>query len=187
MVVAESLAIFALAKKTVELVSSAVDTAENATSLYQGLDRLFHVKDQVSKHINKKPKKSKSKLRSFFNQTTQEDEEDELSVGSVAAMVLEQKKLDRKILNLSIKIDNKFGTGTWDEIISTRERLLKERAEKDKEQKKSAKRKEIEEKEFWAKIAHYFIEFFKLIFILACAYGIGWLIWINRCTEGNCQ
>ena len=107
MVVAESLAIFAVAKKTVELVSSAVDTAENATSLYQGLDKLFHVRDQVDKVVAKqKPKKPVSKLRAFFSATTGEDVEDELSVGNVAAMVVEKKRLDRKILNLSIKIDN---------------------------------------------------------------------------------
>ena len=186
MVVAESLAIFALAKKTIDLVSTAVDTAESAGSLYHGLDKLFHVKDQVAKHVNKKPEKAKSKLRHFFNKTTHEDEDDELSVGSVAAMVLEQKKLDRQILNLSIRIDNKFGTGTWDEILKTREKLLEERAEKKKTARKAAKKKKIEEKEFWDKVVHYFIEFFKLVFVLASAYGIGWIIWVNRCTEGNC-
>ena len=87
---------------------------------------------------------------------------------------------------MSIRIDNKFGTGTWDEILKTREKLLEERAEKKKTARKAAKKKKIEEKEFWDKVVHYFVEFFKLVFVLASAYGIGWIIWVNRCTEGNC-
>ena len=183
MVVAESLAIFALAKKTVELVSSAVDTAENATSLYQGLDKLFHVRDQVDKEVAKrKPKKPKSKLRAFFNATTQEDEDDDLSVGNVAAMVIEKKRLDRQILNLSIRIDNRLGMGTWDEILQTRETLLAERKDKALLAKKAAKQKQLEEKESWEKVTYYLMEFLKLIFILGAAWGVGYLIYINRYT-----
>ena len=181
MVVAESLAIFAVAKKTVELVSSAVDTAENATSLYQGLDKLFHVRDQVDKVVAKqKPKKPVSKLRAFFSATTGEDVEDELSVGNVAAMVVEKKRLDRKILNLSIKIDNKLGAGTWDEILETRERLIEERKKQKKLAKKQARQREIEEKEFWDKVGHYLLEFCKLVLVLVAACAIGWIIYINR-------
>lgn len=186
MVVAESLAVFALAKKTIEMVSSAVDTAESATSLYSGLDKLFHVRDQIDQAVKQKPKKPKSKLRAFFNATTQEDVKDETSVGSVAAMVLEKKALDRKILNLGIRIDNKYGTGTWDEILATRERLIDERKEQAVLAKKKAKQKELEEKEFWSRIGGYLLEFCKLVFVLGAAWGIGWIIWVNRCTSGNC-
>lgn len=186
MVVAESLAIFAVAKKAVEVVSSAVDTAENATSLYQGLDKLFHVRDQVDKVVAKqKPKKKVSKLRAFFSATTGEDVEDDLSVGNVAAMVVEKKKLDRKILNLSIKIDNRLGPGSWDEILETRERLIEERKKQKKLERKRAKEKELEEKEFWDRVGGYVIEVLKFIFVLGAAWGIGWIIWINRC-QGNC-
>ena len=55
-----------------------------------------------------------------------EDENDDLSVGAVATMVLEQKKLDREILNLGIRIDNKFGQGTWTEILETRKKMIEE-------------------------------------------------------------
>ena len=186
MVVAESVAIFALAKKTVEMVSAAVDTAENATTLYSGLDKLFHVKDQVSKVVNKKPKKPKTRLQAFFNQTTQEDESDELSVGNVAAMVLEQKKLDRKIQNLGIRIDNKFGEGTWDEILETRERLLEERKQAKKKAKELAKQESQASEEAWNKIFKILLEGLKLILVLVFFSGVAYLIWINRCMSGNC-
>lgn len=184
MVVAESLALFAIAKKTVELVSSAVDTAENATSLYTGLDKLFHVRDQVDRAVAKqKPKKPKSKLQSFFNSTTQEDEDDDLSVGNVAAMVIEKKRLDRQILNLSIRIDNRLGRGTWEEILNTRETLLAERKDKALLVKKAAKEKKLEEKAYFDKLLGYLIETLKLIFILGAAWGIGYVIYLNRYTS----
>ena len=187
MVVAESLAVFALAKKTIDVVSSAVDTAESATSLYQGLDKLFHVKDQVAREVNKQqPKKPKSKLHNIFNRVTKEDADDDLSVGSVAAMVLEQKKLDRKILNLGIRIDNKFGEGTWDEIIQTREKMVAERKAKAKRKKQKQKELKEEQEERWEKIWKALIDFFKLIIVGITASGVGYLIWINRCMSGNC-
>ena len=187
MVVAESLAVFALAKKTIDVVSSAVDTAESATSLYQGLDKLFHVKDQVAREVKKQqPKKPKSKLHNIFNKVTKEDTEDDLSVGSVAAMVLEQKKLDRKILNLGIRIDNKFGEGTWDEILETREKMIAERKEKKRKAKQKQKQLEEEQEERWEKVWRALIELLKLIIVGIAAGGIGYLIWINRCMSGNC-
>ena len=187
MVVAESLAVFAVAKKTIEVVSSAVDTAENATSLYSGLDKLFRVKDQVEREVTKKkPAKPRSKLHALFTKVTKEDGDDDLSVGAVAAMVLEQKKLDRKIENLGIRIDNKFGEGTWSEILETREKMLAERKEKKRKAKKLAQKQEEKNEEIWNKVWKIFIEILKLSIVLISAFGVGYLIWINRCMSGNC-
>ena len=114
--IAESLAAFALVKGAVDAVKSAVDTAQDVQGISSGLDALFHHRDAAARELKKKEKtaKPKSKLHKFFSKKTGEDTEDELSVGAVAAMVLEQKKIDRDILNLGIRIDNKFGEGTWD-------------------------------------------------------------------------
>ena len=138
--IAESLAAFALVKGAVDAVKSAVDTAQDVQGISAGLDALFHHRDAAARELKKKekPTKPKSKLHNFFSKKTGEDTEDELSVGAVAAMVLEQKKIDRDILNLGIRIDNKFGEGTWDEILVTRKALLEERKEKRKKAKEAA-------------------------------------------------
>ena len=180
--IAESMAAFALVKGTIDAVKAAVDTAQDVQGISSGLDALFHHRDAAARELKKKQKtsKPKSKLHSFFSKKTGEDEEDELSVGAVAAMVLEQKKIDRDILNLGIRIDNKFGEGTWDEIIQTRDNLLAERKEKRKKAKEAAAAQALEDEAFYDKIIRCIIEAGKLIGVLAAAIIAGAVIWMNR-------
>ena len=186
--IAESLAAFALVKGAVDAVKSAVDTANDVQGISSGLDALFHHRDAAAKELKKKEKttKPKSKLHKFFSKKTGEDEEDELSVGAVAAMVLEQKKIDRDILNLGIRIDNKFGEGTWDEILATREALLAERKEKRKKAREAAAAQALEDEAFHDKIIRCIIEGGKLVAVLVGAAGVATVIWMNRCTGGDC-
>jgi len=180
--IAESLAAFALVKGAVDAVKSAVDTANDVQGISAGLDALFHHRDAAARELKKKEKtaKPKSKLHKFFSKKTGEDTEDELSVGAVAAMVLEQKKIDRDILNLGIRIDNKFGEGTWDEILATRETLLEERKATRKKAKEAAAAQALEDEAFYDKIIRCIIEAGKLIGVLAAAVIAGAIIWMNR-------
>ena len=180
--IAESLAAFALVKGTIDAVKAAVDTANDVQGISSGLDTLFHHRDAAARELKKKQKtsKPKSKLHSFFNKKMGEDEEDELSVGAVAAMVLEQKKIDRAIYNLSVKIDNKLGEGTWDEILATREALLEERKEKRKKAKEAAAAQALEDEAFHDKIIRCILEGAKLIAVLAAAIIAGAIVWANR-------
>ena len=176
------MAAFALVKGTIDAVKAAVDTAQDVQGISSGLDALFHHRDAAARELKKKAKtaKPKSKLHKFFSKKTGEDEEDELSVGAVAAMVLEQKKIDRDILNLGIRIDNKFGEGTWDEIIQTRDNLLEERKAKRKKAKEAAAAQALEDEAFYDKIIRCIIEAGKLIGVLAAAVIAGAIIWMNR-------
>jgi len=180
--IAESMAAFALVKGAVDAVKSAVDTANDVQGISSGLDALFHHRDAAARELKKKEKtaKPKSKLHKFFSKKTGEDEEDELSVGAVAAMVLEQKKIDRDILNLGIRIDNKFGEGTWDEIIQTRDNLLEERKATRKKAREAAAAQALEDEAFYDKIIRCIIEAGKLIGVLAAAVIAGAIIWMNR-------
>jgi len=180
--IAESMAAFALVKGTIDAVKAAVDTAQDVQGISSGLDALFHHRDAAARELKKKAKtaKPKSKLHKFFSKKTGEDEEDELSVGAVAAMVLEQMKIDRDILNLGIRIDNKFGEGTWDEIIQTRDKLLEERKEKRRKAKEAAAAQALEDEAFYDKIIRCIIEAGKLIGVLAAAVIAGAIIWMNR-------
>lgn len=186
--IAESLAAFALVKGAVDAVKSAVDTAQDVQGISSGLDALFHHRDAAARELKKKekPTKPKSKLHKFFSKKTGEDTEDELSVGAVAAMVLEQKKIDRDILNLGIRIDNKFGEGTWDEILATREALLEERKAKRKKAREAAAAQALEDEAFHDKIIRCIIEGGKLVAVLVGVAGVATVIWMNRCTGGDC-
>tara|TARA_R110000822_G_scaffold105492_2_gene233288 strand:- start:659 stop:1243 length:585 start_codon:yes stop_codon:yes gene_type:complete len=182
MVIVESMAAFALVKGAVDAVKSAMDTADDVKGIYNGLDALFKHKDAVDREVGKKKKETKprSKLAQFFGKKMGDDTDDDLGVGAVAAMVLEQKKIDRDILNLGIRIDNKFGEGTWDEILATRETLLQERKEKRKKAKEAAAAHAKEDQEFYDKIIHWIIEFGKFIAIAVLVSIVAYTVWINR-------
>ena len=151
--VVEILAGIALAKSAVSGIKSAIDAAKDVNDIAHHIDDLFRGQDQLRKKVAKdKKSKPKSKMRSMFSRKMGEDEDDDLSVGAVATMVLEQKKMDREILNLGIRIDNKFGRGTWDEIMTTRERLLEEHKLKVAKQKKIDRIHSEKSDEFWGNV-----------------------------------
>ena len=141
-------------------------------------------KEEERIHQKKKPK-PKSKLHAFFSKKIGNDDDD-LSVGAVAAMVLEKKKLDSAIENLGIRIDNKFGPGTWDEILATRDKMLEDRAAKQRDDKKAAAAQAHKEDKFWDTILYWVVEASKLGAVLVVAGGIIYWVWSSRCTEGTC-
>jgi len=194
MVVAETMLVFSAVKGAVDLCKSAVDTCEDVQGIYQGIDQLFSSKDAAEKVLagekNKSKKKPKSRMQQLFTRTTNENEDDDLSIGAVAAMVLEQKKLDREIENLGIRIDNRFGRGTWKEILDIREEKIAERKKEEKEAaatKAAAKNdKRLRDENTQDKIIRYLLEAIKLSLIIAVAYGVFMYVWANRCVEATC-
>ena len=177
--VVEILAGIALAKSAVSGIKSAIDAAKDVNDIAHHIDDLFRGQDQIRKKVAKdKKSKPKSKMRSMFSRKMQEDEDDDLSVGAVATMVLEQKKMDREILNLGIRIDNKFGRGTWDEIMTTRERLLEEHKLKVAKQKKINKEQAEESNEFWGKVWLFTWQSFVVVAGILVMWG--WLASISR-------
>jgi len=188
MVVAETMLAISLVKGGIDLVKGALDSAEDVKGIYNGLDQLFAHKDEVDKQLvaKKKAVKPKSKLHQLFVKTTQEDDDD-LSVGAVAAMVIEQKKLDREILNLSIRINNKFGDGTWEEIIGIREQKLEDRRVQHVKDRKAAKQKALEAEEMHQRMYRYALEFLKIVGVIIIAAVMFYAVWVNRCQGVSCS
>tara|TARA_B100000424_G_C22730378_1_gene396068 strand:- start:341 stop:706 length:366 start_codon:yes stop_codon:yes gene_type:complete len=116
----------------------------------------------------------------MFNKKMHEDEDDDLSVGAVATMVLEQKKMDREILNLGIRIDNKFGEGTWDEILETRKKMIAEHKKQVEAQKEMDKQHDIEVHDFWVKVWTWT---WQLTFVIVFVMGMWW--WLSYASKGK--
>ena len=154
--VVEILAGIALAKSAVSGIKSAIDAAKDVNDIAHHIDDLFRGQDQLRKKVAKdKKSKPKSKMRSMFSRKMQEDEDDDLSVGAVATMVLEQKKMDREILNLGIRIDNK---------VAKQKKIDKEQAE--------------ESNEFWGKVWLFTWQSFVVVAGILVMWG--WLASISR-------
>ena len=179
--VAEILAGLALAKSAVSGIKSMIDTANDVSDIAHHIDDLFKSRDQVKRDIHKNQnKKPQSKMRAMFNRKMHEDEDDDLSVGAVATMVLEQKKMDREILNLGIRIDNKFGEGTWSEILETRKKKIAEHKKQVEAQKEIDKKHDKEVHDFWIKVWTWT---WQLTFVTVCFMGIWW--WLSYASKGK--
>ena len=180
--VAEILAGIALAKSAVSGIKSMIDTANDVNDIAHHIDNLFKSRDQVKRDINKNQnaKKPKSKMRAMFNRTMKEDEDDDLSVGAVATMVLEQKKMDREIMNLGIRIDNKFGEGTWTEILETRKKMIEEHNKQAKIQKEIDKRHDIEVHDFWIKVWTWTWQLTVVVAVFITMWG-----WLSYASKGK--
>ena len=143
----------ALVKKSVEVCKSAVDTCNDISELSGSLNQLFHHHSEAERHAAaSKKRKAPSRLRQFLTQQTGSDEEDDLSVGAVAAEIIEKKKVDKAIWRLSLQVDQKWGPGTWGTIIDERNKRLRERAAADKLAKENALKKRAQDRIFWQKV-----------------------------------
>ena len=110
---------FALAKKSIEICKSALETADDVQGIAGHLDNLFHHKDKAEQHVKDAKTKPQSAMQKAIANKTGGDDSD-TSISAIVSEGLEQKKIDRAILNLSIHINNKFGEGTLEQILKVR-------------------------------------------------------------------
>ena len=139
---------FALAKKSIEICKSALETADDVQGIAGHLDNLFHHKDKAEQHVKDAKNKPQSAMQKAIANKTGGDDSD-TSISAVVSEVLEQKKIDRAIHNLSIQINNKFGDGTWEEILKLREERVKEKKAQQEKAKAYLEKKRKEDKIFW--------------------------------------
>ena len=165
----------ALVKKSVEICKSAVDTCKDVSELSGSLNELFHHHSESQRNIDAaKNKKKPSKLRAFLTRTTGSDEEDDLSVGAIAAEKIEKIKLDKAIFRLSVQIDSRFGQGVWQSIIDERNKRIKQRQAAAELAKANALKKAKADRVFWHKVL---VESGKVVFLLCFVAGIGWFLY----------
>ena len=89
--------------------------------------------------------------------------------------VVQKKILDREILNLSIKINNRFGPGTWQAIINERDKRIKAKKEKETKAREQEKKKIAASDKFWGKVL---VEGGKIILLILVVGGVYlWLSW----------
>jgi hypothetical protein len=166
MVVVETISAVMLVKSAIEGISAALETGKDITSLYKGIDALFQGREAMG--------------------DGGDEEEEDLSVEAIATAVLQRKALDRKIYNLGVRIDNKFGRGTWDEIVATREERVKERDERLKVEKARLAAAREEQEERRQTVLKVFKEIGIAVVLAGFVVLVGYLVWSLRCREGTC-
>tara|TARA_R110002126_G_scaffold243109_3_gene386229 strand:- start:440 stop:919 length:480 start_codon:yes stop_codon:yes gene_type:complete len=142
------------AKKLIEMSSDIKDVAS-------ALDNIFSLTKKAEK-----AKKAAAKGDSSYK--------------SVIADVVTERNNRTLLRNLSIDVDEKYGFGTWSAIEAEHNKRIAVEEENKVKVAKQLKAKKKADKEFWDKVANYLLEGLKLVFVLGAAYGIGWIIYINR-------
>ena len=142
------------AKKLIEMSSDIKDVAS-------ALDNIFSLTKKAEK-----TKKAAAKGDSSYK--------------SVIADVVTERNNRTLLRNLAIDVDDKYGFGTWSAIEQEHDKRIAVEEENKVKAAKQLKEKKKADKEFWDKVANYLLEGLKLVFVLGAAYGIGWIIYINR-------
>ena len=118
----------ALVQKSVEFIKSNISTANDIRDIAGSIDALFAGEKQVQQE--------RFGNKSVLGQTK-----------DAAHSVIDAKLAQEKMEEISILIDNRFGYGTWRQIVNERAKRLQEEKERIREQKQAALKRKKETQE----------------------------------------
>ena len=127
MVVAEILTGIALVQKSVEFIKSNIGTVNDIKDIAKQIDGFF----EGEEHMNKKQGKGMGIAQQF-------------GIESTASDFIDRKLLEEQRYELKLLIDNRFGHGTWNQILSERADKIKQAKEAQRQAKLEAKKQKEE-------------------------------------------
>ena len=151
MVVAEILTGISLVRQSVEFIKSNISTAKDIKDIAKQIDGFF----EGEEHMNKKQGKGMGIAQQF-------------GIESTASDFIDRKLLEEQRYELKLLIDNRFGHGTWNQILSERAEKIKQAKEAQKQAKLQAKkqREEVYEAMKWVAFTLLGIGVFVLVFMM---------------------
>ena len=137
MVVAEILTGIALVQKSVEFIKSNIATAKDIKDIAKQIDGFFEGEEQM----NKKQGKGMGIAQQF-------------GIESTASDFIDRKLLEEQRYELKLLINDRFGYGTWEQILAERAEKIKQAKEAQRQAKIQAKkqREEVWEAIKWVAI-----------------------------------
>ena len=148
MVVAEILTGIALVQKSVEFIKSNIATAKDIKDIAKQIDGFFEGEEQM----NKKQGKGMGIAQQF-------------GIESTASDFIDRKLLEEQRYQLKVLIDNRFGHGTWSQILS-------ERADKIKQAKEAVRLQKLEQRQKQKEIVDA-IQTMMIVFCVIAVLAIG--------------
>ena len=151
MVVAEILTGIALVQKSVEFIKSNISTAKDIKDIAKQIDGFFEGEEQM----NKKQGKGMGIAQQF-------------GIESTASDFIDRKLLEEQRYELKLLINDRFGYGTWEQILAERADKIKQAKEAQKQAKIQAKKQQDEIMEIlkWGCIIFFGIGVFILLLVL---------------------
>ena len=122
------LAGIALVQKSVDFIKSNIDTANSISDIAGAIDGLFAGEKQVQQE--------RFGGKSILGQTK-----------DAAHSVIDAKLAQEQLRDMQILIDNRFGYGTWRQIIAEKNKRIREEKERIAQEKRIARQKQKEMQE----------------------------------------
>ena len=119
MVLGDVVAGIQLVKQSVAFIKDNINTCKDISEIAGSIDELFEGKKQVDKRRNKKDGVSIA---------------EQFGVKSVAHEVIDAKLAAEELYNISVLVDQRFGHGTWQTILTERNKRIEEAKAAKKEQ-----------------------------------------------------
>ena len=126
--ISTGLAGIALVQKSVDFIKSNIDTANSISDIAGAIDGLFAGEKQVQQE--------RFGGKSILGQTK-----------DAAHSVIDAKLAQEHLREMQILIDNRFGYGTWRQIIAEKNKRIREEKERIAEEKRIARQKKKERDE----------------------------------------
>ena len=156
MVLGDVVAGIQLVKQSVAFIKDNINTCKDISEIAGSIDELFEGKKQVDKRRNKKDGVS---LAAQFG------------VKSVAHEIIDAKLAAEELYNVSVLVDQRFGHGTWQTILTERNKRIEQAKAARKEQIRVRRQQQAELMEL---AKYFFIGLVGIVFIviLAVIYSI---------------
>jgi|TARA_R110002124_G_scaffold44987_6_gene136552 hypothetical protein len=167
MVLAELSMAIAAVKGVGELIDSAKSVAEVASSL----DSALNLSDKAKKKEAAKPKgKTETRINKQLEKFEDNTDGESTNLGAIVQEVTDAKALKIELWRLGVKLDVKWGEGTWDKILEIRRKRLEkqERLEYEHQQRILATKRQ--RKEFWLEVGK------GILLVLVLSGFIYWLL-----------
>jgi hypothetical protein len=119
MVLGDVVAGIQLVKQSVAFIKENINTCKDISEIAGSIDDLFEGKKQVDKRRNKKDGVSIA---------------EQFGVKSVANEIIDAKLAAEELYNISVLIDQRFGHGTWQTILTERNKRIEAAKQARKEQ-----------------------------------------------------
>ena len=126
--ISTGLAGIALVQKSVDFIKSNIDTANSISDIAGAIDGLFAGEKQVQQE--------RFGGKSILGQTK-----------DAAHSVIDAKLAQEQLREMQILIDNRFGYGTWRQIIAEKNKRIREEKERIADEKRIARQKKKERDE----------------------------------------
>tara|TARA_R100000458_G_C8257485_1_gene233432 strand:+ start:572 stop:1048 length:477 start_codon:yes stop_codon:yes gene_type:complete len=144
-----------LVKQSVAFIKDNIATAKDISDIAQQIDDLFEGKNQLDKKRNKKDGMSIA---------------EQFGVKNVANEIIDAKLAAEEMYNISVLVDQRFGHGTWQTIITERAKRIEAAKAAEKERIKVKKQ---QQEEFMELAAMFFIG----LIVVGSAFGAAYVLW----------